>query len=100
MTISDNIKRNIILAAILFSGLNTDFLKGQIKDIGLPFINNYPRELYNAGTQNWGISQDDIGRMYIANNTGILQFDGNNWNLYYLPNRSVVRSVAFFDGKI
>ncbi len=31
--------------------------------------------------------------MYFGNNDGILEFDGTNWNIYPLPNASVVRSV-------
>lgn len=75
-------------------------LNAQIKEIGLPFINNYSREIYQAGTQNWGITQDNEGIMYFANNTGVLEFDGNNWELHTLPNESIVRTVAYYNNKL
>ena len=62
--------------------------------IGIPDIVNYPRDVYNAGTQNRGIVQDKNGVMYFANYEGLLSFDGNYWKNYPLPNKLVVRSVA------
>ena len=65
----------------------------QIKNIGVPFIRNYPKREYRAGTQNWGIAQDQKGFMYFANNEGLLVFDGVAWRLYKMPNSSITRSV-------
>lgn len=62
--------------------------------IGIPDIVNYPRAIYNAGTQNRGIVQDRNGVMYFANYEGLLTFDGNYWKNYPLPNKLVIRSVA------
>ncbi len=62
--------------------------------IGIPDIVNYPRDVYNAGTQNRGIVQDRNGILYFANYQGLLSFDGNYWKIYPLPNKTVVRSVA------
>lgn len=61
--------------------------------IGLPDIINYPKQLYKAGLQNWDFKQDKNGLIYIANNEGLLSFDGRFWKLYPLPNKTIVRSV-------
>ena len=61
--------------------------------IGLPDVINYAKGVYGAGFQNWDIKQDKNGIIYFANNEGLLSFDGRNWNLYPLPNRTIVRSV-------
>jgi len=61
--------------------------------IGLPEVINYFKGTYNAGLQNWDIRQDKNGIIYIANNEGLLSFDGRHWNLYPLPNKTIVRSV-------
>ena len=75
-------------------------LKAQ-NTIGFPEIINYSKKQYNAGLQNWNIVQDKHGIIYIANNEGLLTFDGRNWLLYPLPNKTIVRSVAIGDdGKI
>jgi ligand-binding sensor domain-containing protein len=68
-------------------------LKAQ-NTIGLPDIVNYPKKTYAAGLQNWDIQQDQQGIIYIANNEGLLCYDGQFWALYPLPNRTIARSVA------
>lgn len=69
--------------------------------IGLPEIINYAKNQYNAGAQNWDIRQDQQGIIYLANNEGLLSFDGKSWQLYPLPNKTIVRSVFIGeDGKI
>jgi hypothetical protein len=62
--------------------------------IGIPAIVNYSRQVYNAGSQNWGMAQDKNGIVYFANNQGLLSFDGTFWRKYSLPNKTIVRSVA------
>ena len=61
--------------------------------IGFPDVINYSRQSYSGGLQNWDIKQDQNGIIYVANNEGLLSFDGRNWNLYSLPNKTIVRSV-------
>lgn len=69
--------------------------------IGLPDVINYTKQLYNAGLQNWHIKQDKNGIIYVANNEGLLTYDGKNWNLHALPNKTIVRSVEIgFDNRI
>jgi len=69
--------------------------------IGLPDIINYSKQNYSAGLQNWDIRQDKNGIMYFANNEGLLSFDGQTWNLYALPNKTIARSVEIgFDNRI
>ncbi|HSN62095.1 MAG TPA: hypothetical protein VLR49_14245, partial [Ferruginibacter sp.] len=54
---------------------------------------NYSKQAYSGGLQNWDIKQDKNGVIYIANNEGLLSFDGSNWHLYSLPNKTIVRSI-------
>ncbi len=61
--------------------------------IGLPDVINYSKQSYGAGLQNWDIKQDKNGTIYVANNEGLLSFDGRYWKLYPLPNKTIVRSV-------
>lgn len=68
------------------------FSAGQ-NTLGLPEVVNYIKSSYNAGLQNWDISQDKNGIIYFANNEGLLSFDGNYWTLFPLPNKTIVRSV-------
>jgi ligand-binding sensor domain-containing protein/DNA-binding CsgD family transcriptional regulator len=61
--------------------------------IGLPDIINYSKVDYKAGLQNWDFKQDNNGIIYVANNEGLLSYDGTYWKLYPLPNKTIVRSV-------
>lgn len=65
----------------------------EIKRTGVPLIHNYTRSVYKAGTQNWGMTQNSKGYLYVANNDGLLEFDGQHWHLYAVPNNTIVRSV-------
>ena len=58
-----------------------------------PPIQNFSPELYQAGNQNWKISQDSYNRVYVANNFGLLEFNGSDWNLHPTPNNTIMRSV-------
>ena len=81
--------------------LTTIYLNGQDSNIGIPFTTNYTNEVYQAGTQNWDIEQHPNGFLFFANNNGLLQFDGTNWQTFELPNNTVVRSLHISeDGKI
>lgn len=67
---------------------------------GLPFITNYEASDYNAGIQNWDIIQDNLGRIYVANNLGLLEFDGKGWNQYGLNNTKVRAAAWSISGRI
>lgn len=68
--------------------------------IGLPFVTNFSNNIYKGGTQTWDIKQDQAGRMYFANNEGLLTYNGNYWKLYPLPNKTILRSIALVNEKI
>ena len=74
---------------------------GDIKSIGVPYIQNYPKSVYTSGNQNWSVAKDKNGMMYFGNAEGLLTYDGRYWQQYKMPNRQIVRSVAVgTDGKI
>ncbi|MDP1727540.1 MAG: adenylate/guanylate cyclase domain-containing protein [Bacteroidota bacterium] len=54
---------------------------------------NYSGKDFNAHPLIWSFIQDAQGRIWFANNEGVLRFDGNNWSLYPIPRP--VRSMAF-----
>jgi len=58
-----------------------------------PLVSFFSRNTYGAGTQNWAIAMSNNGLMYFGNNKGLLEYDGKNWRLYPLPNRTIVRSI-------
>lgn len=64
-----------------------------------PPVLNFSTEQYFAGNQNWDIKQlHDF--IYVANNDGLLEFDGITWRLYQLPNKTIIRSIEVANDKI
>ncbi len=66
----------------------------------LPPIINYSTKEYKAGNQNWMLTQDENHHVYVANNSGLLSFNGEQWKLHQLPDGSFLRSVKYTDKKI
>ncbi|MDO5607866.1 MAG: triple tyrosine motif-containing protein [Capnocytophaga sp.] len=54
---------------------------------------HFTQREYHSGTQNWGVSQTENGVVYVANNKGLLSFDGRKWQLHHVQGRKIVRSV-------
>ncbi|QQS37772.1 MAG: response regulator [Ignavibacteriales bacterium] len=81
------------LAVILFT------IKLSAQQQGLPVIKNYLPKDYKAHNQNWAIVKDNRGVMYFGNSVGVLEFDGQRWNLIKVPN-GIVRSLAVTENGI
>jgi DNA-binding CsgD family transcriptional regulator len=91
--------KNILVWLLLF--LFCGELNAQLTNTSFPIIKNFDRSEYNAGMQTWMISQAPNDLMYFANNQGLLEFDGHNWELHGLAGYTNVRSVlAAENGKI
>lgn len=62
---------------------------------GTPFVRHWQSEDYQAAPVNWEVTQDPrTGFLYVANNYGLLEFDGTRWRLLEMPNGGPVRSFA------
>ncbi|WP_187270066.1 ligand-binding sensor domain-containing protein [Pontibacter qinzhouensis] len=89
------------LFIVLILGLGAVTESGATVDLGFPFIQNYTKLLYQAGNQNWSVCESQDGVMYYGNSEGLMAYDGEHWQLYRMPNRIIVRSVAADDnGKV
>ncbi|WP_373494787.1 two-component regulator propeller domain-containing protein [Aquiflexum sp.] len=60
---------------------------------GLPFSKFYSSEEYQGGIQNFSFNQSISGLIYVANNFGLLEYDGTTWRRYSLPNSTKIRDV-------
>lgn len=72
----------------------------QLNSQELPPIDTYSTSDYLAENQNWDISQAANKHIYIANNKGLLEFNGAKWQLYPSPNETILRSVFVKDDLI
>ncbi|WP_317194118.1 helix-turn-helix and ligand-binding sensor domain-containing protein [Hyunsoonleella ulvae] len=65
-----------------------------------PPINIFTHKDYDAASQNWSISQAENRHIYVANNKGLLEFNGAKWNVYESPNETIIRTVLALDSLI
>ena len=66
-------KRSSVIALYLCL-LSASTLFAQPNRLGVPIVSNYPHELTKGSEQNWCITQDDRGVIYVGNNDkGILE---------------------------
>ena len=74
---------------LIISTTNTyaQYLEGQ------PLINNFDNKSYGAHQQNWDVIQDDRGVLYFGNTTGLLEYDGVNWELQKQITKQTIRSI-------
>ena len=86
--------RNLIFFVLIV--LSVFYLNAQER----PPIATFPPKMYGAENQNWGISQSKEKDIYVANNKGLLEFNGANWKLYPSPNETIIRSVQVIDDLI
>ncbi len=76
-------------------------LASQHNENGIPIINNYYHSVTGGSEQNWCITQDARGVMYIGNNDkGVLEYDGNEWRSIPLPKNPIVRSLVTGDDSV
>ncbi|MGB2758462.1 MAG: hypothetical protein WBC58_00775, partial [Maribacter stanieri] len=66
----------------------------------LPPIQNFTPIEYNAGNQNWSIDQSNDASVYLANNSGLMAFNGTSWKLYQVPYGTPVKSVMVVDDRV
>ncbi|MFD1095003.1 helix-turn-helix and ligand-binding sensor domain-containing protein [Salegentibacter chungangensis] len=66
----------------------------------MPPISNFDTKTYSAGNQNWMLSQGPDRHIFIANNLGLLEYNGEQWSLNEVPDGSAVRSVLALEDRV
>jgi len=95
----DLLKKSRWICFIFLFLLPQLYLIGQFKPIGVPEIRNIIRSDYGGAPQNWSITDDEQGNIYVGNNSGIMRFDGEDWETFPVGNNSIVRSLAYGNDK-
>jgi hypothetical protein len=84
----------IIYSSILCLAASFQTVTGQNSESGRYPVYNFSPIEYEAVEQNWCATQDPRGIMYFGNNQGVLEYDGENWNLIPTETGSPVKSIA------
>jgi ligand-binding sensor domain-containing protein/DNA-binding CsgD family transcriptional regulator len=79
-----------IISCLLVYNLSSQELNktGQVEVV------HFSPKNYQAHRQNWSILQSKNHWIYAGNSKGLLEYDGNNWQVHQLPLKQIVRSVA------
>lgn len=93
------VKKVLILLLLAIATVWAHFdAKAQSWLAGYPLVRNFKTSDYQAGLQNFTIKQDKRGLIYVANNYGLLEYDGTQWQTHGVKSGTKVRSMAI-DGK-
>ncbi|MEZ4702153.1 MAG: ATP-binding protein [Rhodothermales bacterium] len=63
-------------------------------------LHRFPAEAYAGHGQNWGVVQDRRGIAYVANHSGILEYDSARWRRIRMANGEGAFSVALSDSGV
>ncbi|NRD20665.1 hypothetical protein HNV08_11450 [Winogradskyella eckloniae] len=66
----------------------------------LPPIDTFTTSDYKGENQNWMITQNADKYIYVANNLGLLEYNGTDWKPYRSPNHTILRAVKAIDNRI
>jgi signal transduction histidine kinase/ligand-binding sensor domain-containing protein len=66
-------------------------------EAGNPFIKNYSTQETGADVQVWSFVEDNRGVMYIGTTPGLIEYDGSNWRMIEVGNKSFARSMSIDD---
>ncbi len=81
----------VCLAPVCVRGQGASHFRGG----GLPlFYQHFSPQDYHAFPQNWAVVQDRRGLIYVANQDGVLEYDGTSWRLIRTAANTSVRSLA------
>ncbi|PKP36132.1 MAG: hypothetical protein CVT98_08975, partial [Bacteroidetes bacterium HGW-Bacteroidetes-15] len=89
-----NLRVHIAFITIFFLSATSFVGENYAQEMGLIQSKYYSPIDYEAGTQNWAVVQDQRGVMYFGNVNGVLEFNGESWNLIPTANQSSVRSLS------
>jgi ligand-binding sensor domain-containing protein/DNA-binding CsgD family transcriptional regulator len=76
----------VILVSIYLSTIVLLSADAQNRFFGVPAIEYFDAEDYQGHISNLYITQDHRGIMYMANEHGLLEYDGSRWKQYYVFN--------------
>ena len=78
----------LLLCSVLVS------LGTQAENRGMPYLQNYTAEDYNAHNRNYDVVCDSHGTVYVANFEGLLYFDGATWRKIHTTDINRITKVA------
>jgi serine phosphatase RsbU (regulator of sigma subunit)/ligand-binding sensor domain-containing protein len=85
------VKRFLVIILFFSAFLNLRAQEGNY------YINNFTPSTYGASDQNWCVTQDSLGRLFVANLNGVLVYDGEYWKVILITDAKECVSLAKSD---
>jgi len=90
--------KHFLFTAILLCLQAANVLFAQANRNGVPIVTNYPHAITKGSEQNWCLTQDFRGIIYVGNNDkGVLEYDGVEWRMIPIPEDPMVLSMVCGD---
>jgi signal transduction histidine kinase/CheY-like chemotaxis protein len=67
------------VVVLLLAILTTAAAAGDLRHAGIPLVEDLTPSQVAGVTQNWDVTQDHRGLVYVASMMGVLQYDGTSW---------------------
>jgi signal transduction histidine kinase/BarA-like signal transduction histidine kinase/ligand-binding sensor domain-containing protein len=81
------IRTSLLLIAVVMAPASAVNGQGMSSEAGRPYyVQRYTPQEYGQNEQNWSIAQDERGLIFVANRSGVLEFDGREWRHHDIPN--------------
>jgi ligand-binding sensor domain-containing protein len=87
-------KKILLFSTLVLLIFNTNVSQAKIIKYANPEISNFSPSDYGGLTQTWGITQGRDGRMFFANNYGVIIYDGKDWKIVEMPLKTAARSIT------
>lgn len=96
--IGDTLARSLLALATLLVVLSA---RADNTLRGAPLLDRYSTETVGAPPRFFSATHDNDGRLYVANQKGLLRYDGDRWELLTLPGKAPATAVGRSrDGRI
>ncbi len=87
---------SLVVLLVLAAGWSAPAAAQPSDPLGYPLIQTYAPEDYGRRlqSQNWSVTQDSQGVIYVANPGGVLAYDSATWRLIPTDQQTLVRTVV------
>ncbi len=90
----------ISLLVVCHVGFSRQLAGDVWREAGAPEIRNFRPTEYPGGGKNYAIAQDSLGLIFVANESGVLVYDGTQWEQISLPGNSPAHALCYAQQKI
>ena len=79
---------------IIVLSLTSQSILSQLSNLGQPFVKNFDKKTFKGGTQSWALDYSEKGYLFVANNNGLLVYNGIDWTTHKTNNKTIIRSLT------